>query len=92
MKGYSDLSTLYDKKFLNYIISRSRALSKESTLDYEDLVQDGLLKLVVLHARHPRPGDPIIMKALVNMYNTSYTVQKSKPTLVPYDDGRDRND
>ncbi len=92
MRDYSDLSKMYDKKFLNYIISRSKSLSAVSNLDYEDLVQDGLLKLVVLHSRSPRPRDPTIMSALVNLYHNIYNSTMSKPHLVSFDEGRDSND
>ncbi len=87
MQGYRELATIYDKKFLNYIISRSKSLSSVSTFEYDDLVQDGLEKLVTLHAKKRRMNDPMIMESLKNMYNNIYERKyKSRPTLISYEE------
>ncbi len=82
MKNYAMLSILYDTKFLNYIISRSKALSSSWDLEYEDLVQDGLLKLVEVYNKNKEADDPFVMTSLVNLFNDVWNYQKNSARTV----------
>lgn len=90
MKNYDELSEVYDMKFLNYIISRSKALSSTWNLEYEDLVQDGLLKLVEVYAKSEGADDPFVMTSLVNLFNDIWSSQTQSPSFVSLEDWQTR--
>lgn len=69
MRNYEELSRIYDRKFLNYIISRSKKLTSRWNIEYEDLIQEGILKLVEVYYRNESVEDPFVMTSLVNLYN-----------------------
>jgi hypothetical protein len=86
MKNYDELAAVYDTKFLNYIISRSKALSAGWNLEYEDLIQDGLLKLVEVYGKDNKAEDPFVMTSLVNFYNDVWNSQLDGAELVPLEE------
>jgi len=69
MRNYKELSKIYEKKFLNYIISRSKKINYKWGMEYEDLVSDGILKLVELYHDDTHTPDRKAMASLVNFYN-----------------------
>jgi hypothetical protein len=77
MRNYTDLCELYDRKFLNYIINRSKKINHKWNIDYEDLVGEGLLKLVEVYHRNKDTPDIQVMTSLVHLYNDINEKQKT---------------
>lgn len=86
MKNYSQLSEIYDTKFLNYIISRSKVLSSSWGMDYEDLIQDGLTKLVEVYSKNEEADDPFVMTSLVNLFNDIWKDRKNSAETVSWEE------
>jgi hypothetical protein len=83
MKNYKELKEIYKPVFLNYIISRSKTMARKLNTDYEDLTQEGLLKLVEMYSTGKEYTDPAIMIALVRKYNDILAAYENKLTFVP---------
>ncbi len=86
MKNYKELKIIYKPVFLNYIISRSKTTARQLHMDYDDLVQEGLLKLVEMYLLEKQYTDPFIMKALVNKYNDIFSAYEHKVTFMSIND------
>lgn len=85
MKNYKELCRIYKPVFLHYIINRSKDTARRLHLDYDDLIQDGLFKLVKLYSDDKKYEDAMIMQSLVNLYNDILGRSEFKMTFIPLD-------
>jgi len=82
MRNYNELSQIYDTKYLHYIMHRSKQLVDRWHLEYDDLINDGLLKLVEVYNKNKLAKDKAVMISLVNLYNDIHERQKNAMRTV----------
>jgi len=86
MKNYIYLKEIYKPVFLNYIINRSKKLSKVASTDYDDLTQEGLLVLIEMYNKNKEADDPLVMIALVRKYNGIASQLANRITFISLDE------
>lgn len=92
MNNYKELSELYKPKFLNYIIHRAKERSRKKPLEnYEDLCQEGLLRLVQTYKDNPEAEDALVMSSLKRRFNDINKAYSNRVLIIPLEEVKGYN-